>query len=115
MIINFVRCRRVAQVVTDLLQHQQSPYNLRLCRDVREYVLYLKAGVPDELYTQSLLLEPRNSGTLDAEGNLIRAPANSDVSRSHTICRAHYLHRVAAMKAEVVPYRVPYASGIREM
>eukprot|EP01134_Creolimax_fragrantissima_P003726 CFRG3726T1 len=100
-VINFVRCRRVATVVMELMQYQQSPYNLRVCGEVRDYVLHIHAETPDDLYKKSLLLEPRNSGTVDAEGNMTEIPTNANETRAGQQCRLLYKQRMVDMKCEI--------------
>jgi len=60
---NFKKCRMVADVITELQQYQQKPYNLKVDTNITTYLLNLQqqSSTTDEkkLYAMSLEAEPR--------------------------------------------------------
>eukprot|EP01105_Mastigella_eilhardi_P023142 TRINITY_DN578_c1_g1_i2.p1 TRINITY_DN578_c1_g1~~TRINITY_DN578_c1_g1_i2.p1 ORF type:complete len:1043 (+),score=289.28 TRINITY_DN578_c1_g1_i2:1118-4246(+) len=67
--INFAKCRLLAQVIMEIQQYQQAPYNLSLLQPLQQW-LQSRGTDTDEnaLYNQSLVFEPKEvSATDDAQ------------------------------------------------
>ncbi|KJE89917.1 hypothetical protein CAOG_009414 [Capsaspora owczarzaki ATCC 30864] len=63
-LINFDKRRKIASVIQEIQQYQQSPYHLQEVEPIAQFI----ANVPfmeskDEMYEKSLILEPRDGST----------------------------------------------------
>eukprot|EP01111_Echinosteliopsis_oligospora_P014269 TRINITY_DN5343_c0_g1_i1.p1 TRINITY_DN5343_c0_g1~~TRINITY_DN5343_c0_g1_i1.p1 ORF type:complete len:787 (+),score=167.94 TRINITY_DN5343_c0_g1_i1:194-2554(+) len=59
--INFFKCRMVAEVIKEVQQYQQKPYNLKECLPVKELFRNHKILSEGELFKLCLIAEPRES------------------------------------------------------
>ncbi|KAK6079997.1 RasGEF domain-containing protein [Seiridium cupressi] len=60
-LINFAKRAKTAEVIRDIQQYQNAPYNLQPVPDLQDYILSNMAAAGDvhEMYDKSLVVEPR--------------------------------------------------------
>jgi len=58
-LINFTKRRRVAQVIREVQQYQQTPYALHEAPEIKNYLLGVQGMDEKTAYEFSLLAEPR--------------------------------------------------------
>ncbi len=67
-LINFDKYNRIARIISEV-QRFQAPYNLVEVREIQEWIRSLVDGAGqknvEDFYRMSLLLEPREAGTVD--------------------------------------------------
>jgi hypothetical protein len=57
--VNFVKCRMIADVITQLRRYQQHPYNLQTVDGIAEFLRGHQLVSDDECFRMSLVIEPR--------------------------------------------------------
>jgi son of sevenless len=60
-LINFAKRAKTAEVIRDIQQYQNAPFNLQPVQELQDYILQNMQGAGDvhEMYEMSLQLEPR--------------------------------------------------------
>lgn len=66
--INFIKCRKLAQLIRSLQTYQQTSYRLQIVPELREPLLALENLTEEELYKLSLLREERKKKTAAGAG-----------------------------------------------
>lgn len=72
--INFIKCRKLAQLIRSLQTYQQTPYRLQIVTELREPLLALENLSEEELYKLSLLREERKKKAASGSGGGVSSP-----------------------------------------
>jgi hypothetical protein len=81
-LVNFDKCHKLARVIQEVIQYQETPYNLGKVDYLVDALMNLRGESEDECYKRSLELEPRRK-----EGEEPAEDAESQISGSRLVVR----------------------------
>ena len=59
-LINFHKRRLIYDVILEIQQYQQTPYNLQEVFQIQQFIANYSVWDNDQIFQQSLVVEPRN-------------------------------------------------------